>query len=204
MLNKKKIKNNYKLACNVSLLQGLTPNTRALVLTSPKEGILESAYGTPFQITDFFNVVIAADLATAKSLPFADFVVYSSESPYRNNQMHLEEYAQLSDSIICTNYYAIDKVKSLKRSLKISNINFLPAECEPAATPGTIREVGCGLSSASPGEHLAMLLGCSSIMVDPVDLESFVTEKEKGPYGIEKHLPTNIITPRRRPFIKNI
>ena len=197
MINSKRLKNNKSLALNVSLLKNILLNGKALVLSRPMEGLKENAFDTPFMVNDFFSVVIAENEEALASLPFADFLIYADSSPYKDSVMHIEKMCMYKESILCTNYRAIEKLKKLNRNISTCNVNYLPTNEAIQADPHFVEGVSCGLNSVSPGVHLAKILGCSDVRYNPEDLESFITEKERI-------VPVNLLQPRRRPLIQTL
>lgn len=200
MLNRKKLKANKSLSINVSLFKGFLKGGRALVVSTPLNGFKEEvgfANSGSFFITDFFDVVIAENERAAKSLPFADFVFYQEDSAYKNSVMQLEKYSAFEESIICTNYRAVEEIKKLNRSISLDNINYLPVGSDPMTNVGLARGVWCGLSKNNPGVHLATILGCKVIMTEDDNLEEFVAETAP-----RKILPKNLVKPNRRSLLK--
>lgn len=192
MLNLKRMKSNKKLATNIDLLRGMLSDKKALVLTKK----LIDVDASPYKITDFFDVVIAEGLEAINSVPFCDFVVYSSDSLYKNGQLDIQNYIT-DEAIVCSNYYAVEQLSRLstKYSFNLLNINYLPVDVEPSKDAEVVRKVKCGLSKDRPGEHLARLLGCSVVMVDPEDLSEYVTKKTRI-------VPDNLVAPSRQPLAK--
>ena len=111
MLNASKIRSNKDLAKNISSLSKMLVGKTALVLTSK----LEDIDAGQFKITDFFDVVIAENEGAIDGLPYVDFLIYGSDSAYKDSVMHLEDIGSSIDVILCTNYNAISTLKKLKR-----------------------------------------------------------------------------------------
>lgn len=200
-MNLKKLKNNKSLGKNISMLANTFTNGRALVLTVPLApiGILPNIGRVELKLTDFFDIVIVEDANALSSIPFADIILYGDDSAYSNSEMKLEAYRDYEDSLLCTNYNAITQLKKLNRSLGLSNVNYLQHDIEASELIPLVRGVKCGLSSSEPGKHLAMIMGCTEVWLDPdvSELQEMFSIREKG-----KVLPKNIITPNRKPYIK--
>lgn len=172
---------NKQITNSAALIRDIRPKSRALVSTGSIEH--DPANG---RLTDFFDVIISENLDAKNKLGFSDVVFYTEPSAYRDGLFAIDKYAELSDTILLTNFGAIKDLVKLKKDLGIFNLNYVPSNCACSSAPGG--PLQNELNSQSPGIHLAMILGCTTIYTDKPshgalsmgtdDLRSFLTAKK--------------------------
>lgn len=181
-ITKKTLKNNVSLSNNVSKMQSIFPDTRALVVDGYVAGLEQIA------VKDYYHVVILETDDALPSVPVPDYLVLSDNSPYRNSVFFIDKYFNNTDTIFILNYDAIRVYKKLKRKLDMFNINYLPVgNNSTSITPAKISLTNSGLNALEPGVHMAKILGCTEIYYTGVsenatrvnlgDIQEFTTRK---------------------------
>jgi hypothetical protein len=198
MINKHTLLNNKQITNSAALIRDIRPKGRALVSTGTIEH--DQANG---RLTDFFDVVISESLDAKNKLGFSDIVFYTDSSAYRDGLFAIDKYAELSDTILLTNFGAIKDLAKLKKDLGIFNLNYIPTSCACSSVPGG--PLQNELNSQSPGIHLAMVLGCTTIYTDkPVSgTSSMSTDELKSFLTAKKSIrPANILNVGRVSLLK--
>lgn len=198
MISKHELLDNKFMTKSVNLLSRSKMGTRALVST----GNLHHQNAN-VRLIDFFDIVITENLAAHYNLGFSDILFYQKGSAYDNGIFIMNEYEQLSNVMLITNFNAIKDLIKLKRRLNIYNLNYIPTSCAPSATP--TGKLNNELNETCPGIHLAMILGCSTIYYDgkhpnaitlnDESLATFLNEKKSMK-------PINMLISGRLPFLK--
>lgn len=181
MVNKHTLLNNKQITNSAALIRDIRPKCRALVSSGTIEH--DQANG---RLTDFFDIVISESLEARTKLGFSDIVFYTDPSAYRDGLFAIDKYAELSDTILLTNFGAIKDLVKLKKDVGIFNLNYVPTNCVCSSVPGG--PLQNELNAQNLGVHLAMILGCTTIYTDkPIngtlsmstdELRSFLTAKK--------------------------
>jgi hypothetical protein len=166
MVTKAEISNNRVLSNNVGAFKDQFPNTRALVLAGPVDGVETLA------VKDYYNIVILETDAALVSVPVPDFLVIGDESPYRNGVLYIDTFFGDENTAFCTNYNSITEYKKLKRPLEFFSSNFLKSTALSSTNPSTVRKTQSGLNQLEPGVHFALILGCTEIQYTGTSLNA--------------------------------
>lgn len=182
-VSKKSLRNNKKLANNVSLLTNVFSNQRALVVHDYVEGL------EAIKVKDFYNVVILETDNALKSVPEPDVLIYSNDSPYKNSVLYYPDLFELSTTLFITNHDALRVMSKIHLDIPVLSATFIPVVGVPGTAPIVARKVPAGLSSNEPGVHLAKIMGCNVIhytgestmatMMDKNDVAAFVAQKDR-------------------------
>lgn len=199
-ISKKLLKNNKKLANNISLLSGEFAGKRALVLHDAVDGI------EALKVKDFYHLVILEHDRALASVPEPDILVYGDESPYRNGILFWPDLFYLTNTLFISNHKAIQKASAVKLELPILSATFLPANGEAGSTPLTIRKSPAGLSATEPGVHLALVLGCTEIYYTGISQHAIIVDKDKVQSFVDeqdRYTPKNFVGINRSTIVKD-
>lgn len=157
MVLKKDMYNSSELSRNISMLQNKFAGKRALVVDGYYESLIE------IPVKDFYHIIIAQSEDALASVSIPDFLIYGSETPYKEDRLHLPSYFGDRNTIFVTNYLAIKTFKKLKRRIEMYNLNYVPSDTPVNSSPADVSGIKLGLNKEHTGVHLAFLLGCDEI-----------------------------------------
>lgn len=198
MTNKHTLLNNKLITNSASLMRDIRLKSRALIMTGNLDHNVANG-----NLIDFFDIVIADNIASRNKLGFADIVFYSDASAYKDGLFVLDDYCDLKDTIIMTNFGATKDLIKLKRDLGLYNLNYIPSACACTSVPGG--PLQNELNFTVPAIHLALVLGCTTVYcdtptaystnMDSNQLKEFLTAKKSI-------RPANMLSVGRMPLIK--
>lgn len=196
-MNKSQLKFNTKLSKNVSSLIGKAAGKRCLVLD---KFIDLSGMFNGYKLNDYFDLIIVEDMAFANSISNPDIVFYRDELPYTESVFVMDKLEQYPNTLFCTNYEVMSKLKKMNKVLNFYNLNYLTSNESVCKLAGNVKGSVCGLNPESLGVHIALILGCSKIYytgTSGIDYNFLVEFTEKK----VSIMPSNLIKPNRETFL---
>lgn len=160
----------------------IRPNSRILVIGAKYD------FSEITNIRTYFDLIVSEDISFNETLSDApDICFWSVGSPYLSGIL---EFPFTSESLMMTNFLALQKMKNLSQPVQTYNLAYL-AEGNISSLPSVTRGVAIGLDPLMSGNHLARICGAVEIYDTenrigtlpgkPSDL--LVKIKELGKYG---------------------
>lgn len=199
-ISKKVLKNNKKLANNISLLSGQFAGKRALVLRDKVDGLED------INLKDFYHIVVLENDDALQTVSEPDVLIYSDESPYRDGLLFLPTLFPLTSTLFVSNFEAMRILSKIRVDLPVLNVTFIPVDGEPSVSPHTARKSFAGLSNSAPGVHLALIMGCTEVhysgtstastSVSKDDIISFIDQQDR-------YAPRNLVGINRKTIVSD-